>query len=86
MSYSHRLMVPSPLGDIVVQGTQTHIQYLKFSTVDKQPLETQLETQLEPVDDRADWNKECGKRCLGFNTGVSPVISNWPLTSVIRMQ
>ena len=59
MSYSHRLMVPSPLGDIVVQGTQTHIQYLKFSTVDKQPLETQLETQLEPVDDRADWSKEC---------------------------
>lgn len=55
MSYSHRLMIPSPLGDILVQGTQTHIQYLKFNTVDQQPLETQLES----ANVTPDWSKEC---------------------------
>ncbi len=31
MKYSHRMIVNSPLGEILVQGTDSHIQYLKFT-------------------------------------------------------
>jgi methylated-DNA-[protein]-cysteine S-methyltransferase len=31
MEYAYRIIVASPLGDLLVQGSKTHIQYLKFS-------------------------------------------------------
>jgi methylated-DNA-[protein]-cysteine S-methyltransferase len=31
MKYSYRIIVASPLGDLLVQGSKTHIQFLKFS-------------------------------------------------------
>ncbi len=54
MSYPYRITVSSPLGDIVVQGTQTHIQYLKFvlPEVDKETDSLQL----------PDWNNSCRKQ------------------------
>lgn len=32
MNYPYRIRVSSPLGSILVQGSQTHIQYLKFES------------------------------------------------------
>lgn len=32
--YLYRMIVSSPLGDILIQGSQTHIQYLKFMNSD----------------------------------------------------
>jgi len=54
MSYPYRITVSSPLGDIVVQGTQTHIQYLKFvlPEVDKETDSLQL----------PDWDNSCRKQ------------------------
>ena len=57
MIYPYRITVNSPLGKIVVQGSDTHIQYLKFA-------EAQCHKEVEPelVADSAlspRWGKDC---------------------------
>ena len=63
MNYSQRLIVPSPLGDIVVQGTQTHIQYLKFAYSEGEKLvESIYSMDLSAecsTNCSADWSEQC---------------------------
>lgn len=51
MSYPYRIRVSSPLGDILVQGSQTHIMYLKFESANAT---LQTDSALLP-----NWNKAC---------------------------
>lgn len=58
MSYLYRIIVNSPLGDIVVQGNQTHIQYLKFSHSGS--------LQQEASDQFPDWGNDCREQLCQY--------------------
>ena len=60
MSYSHRMIVSSPLGNILVQGNKTHIQYLKFTQADHNESETSL---------LAHWAESCEQQLGQYFSG-----------------
>ena len=49
--YVYRMIVNSPLGDILVQGSQTHIQYLKFT---QKGLQDEVNSSCKPF-----WANNC---------------------------
>ncbi|MFQ3172334.1 MAG: methylated-DNA-[protein]-cysteine S-methyltransferase [Oleispira sp.] len=50
MKYSYRIIVSSPLGDVLVQGSKTHIQFLKFDDSAEQQVGDQEPDWLEACD------------------------------------
>lgn len=58
MSYPYRISVSSPLGNILVQGSKTHIQYLKFES---ENLLQQPDLMLLP-----DWDTACRKQLVRY--------------------
>ena len=60
MAYSHRIIVGSPLGDILVQGNETHIQYLKFIQTDHDESESSL---------LAHWAESCEQQLQQYFSG-----------------
>lgn len=52
--YLYRITVHSPLGDIVVQGTQSHIQYLKFTHTNSEGVVDSVQSP--------DWCADCRKQ------------------------
>lgn len=75
MTYQYAMTLNSPLGLILVQGSKSHIQYLKFSdaleqsvTLD-QALSLALATSLN---DEADWTNECRDQLQRYFSGNLP--------------
>jgi methylated-DNA-[protein]-cysteine S-methyltransferase len=68
--YPYRLILESPLGKILIQGTQQHIQYLKF--IDAAMPESEVSafesTALKPTA-QADWAENCGEQLKQYFVG-----------------
>ena len=63
MNYPYRISVHSPLGEIIVQGSQTHIQYLKFEQNDSAAF-----TESERI---PSWDKACRQQLVHYFSGKS---------------
>ena len=84
MAYVFHMIVNSPLGDILVQGTQSHIQFLKFvDALAEDELVRHEAAELAEVDRReADWAESCrlqlqqyfagSKMGKGFDLPIDP--------------
>jgi methylated-DNA-[protein]-cysteine S-methyltransferase len=65
MNYPYRISVHSPLGEIIVQGSQTHIQYLKFISIDTASF---TESENTPC-----WNEACRQQLAHYFSGKSTI-------------
>lgn len=63
MTYPFRISVNSPLGRIIVQGSQAHIQYLKFESIDSAPF---IGSESLP-----DWNEACRQQLAYYFFGYT---------------
>lgn len=59
MKYAYRIIVASPLGDLLVQGSKTHIQFLKFSDAISDCIS----------DGKADWFDACTVQLQQYFSG-----------------
>jgi methylated-DNA-[protein]-cysteine S-methyltransferase len=59
MAYSYQVIVGSPLGDLLVQGSKTHIQFLKFNDVISDVV----------GDEKADWFDVCIRQLQQYFSG-----------------
>lgn len=71
MNYPYRISVSSPLGNILVQGSKTHIQYLKFET---ENFSVQSDSTLIP-----DWNAACRQQLAEYFSAVENFEFDLPL-------
>lgn len=79
MAFLYHMIVNSPLGDIVVQGNQSHIQYLKFA--DALPLDELARFEATSLTE-AEWAESCrqqlqqyfsaAKMSKGFDLPIDP--------------
>ncbi len=68
--YPHRLILESPLGNILIQGTQQHIQYLKFTdTAITEPERSLSESTALKFKPQADWAENCCEQLQQYFVG-----------------
>jgi len=68
--YPYRLILESPLGNILIQGTQQHIQYLKFIDAAMSESEVSaLESTALKSTAQADWVEKCGEQLQQYFCG-----------------
>jgi methylated-DNA-[protein]-cysteine S-methyltransferase len=59
MKYAYRIILASPFGDLLVQGSKTHIQFLKFSDAISDFV----------GDEKADWFDACTRQLQQYFSG-----------------
>lgn len=72
--YEYRVILPSPLGQVIVQGTKTHIQFLKFNTSVSESLSEVIQPPMLRVSNVSpNWLDDCRLQLQQYFSGQRQV-------------